>query len=140
MLMVSPAVFQAVVLGGDAVITMTPSPNVDVGVCAVTLIAVHVEYEILADCNTNGVLDECETFGGGDFDGNGVVDLGDYGFFADCLGGPQAAPTPTSPVCIDLCLDVFDSDGDGDADLHDARDFQLTFGGDATERRKRRSD
>ncbi|UCG16909.1 MAG: hypothetical protein JSV19_02520, partial [Phycisphaerales bacterium] len=59
----------------------------------------------------------------GDFDGDGDVDLTDYGVFEICLdfSGPGVA---TVPAC-----DVFDSDSDSDIDLLDAAAFTLAFTG-----------
>ena len=80
------------------------------------------------DCNQNLVPDECEAIGGGDFDNDLSVDLDDYAFFAECLGGPGVSPTPTDPICKSLCLRAFDLDADGDTDLKDAGAFQTVFG------------
>ena len=80
------------------------------------------------DCNLNTALDECEAIAGGDFDNDSSVDLDDYAFFAECLGGPGVSPTPNDPICKSLCLRAFDLDADGDTDLHDAGAFQTVFG------------
>ncbi|MCH8148818.1 MAG: hypothetical protein IH987_12600, partial [Planctomycetes bacterium] len=80
------------------------------------------------DCNLNTTLDECEAIGGGDFNNDSSVHLDDYAFFAECLGGPGVSPTPTDPICTNLCLAAFDLDADGDTDLKDAGAFQTVFG------------
>ncbi|MFH0983678.1 MAG: hypothetical protein V2A79_19360 [Planctomycetota bacterium] len=36
---------------------------------------------------------------GGDFDGDGDVDLADYGFFDDCMAGPAVPPHPPAVRC-----------------------------------------
>jgi hypothetical protein len=79
------------------------------------------------DCNSNGVPDECEMITPGDFDGNGIIDLGDLEGFVECIGGPGALPAQTEPACIALCLDAFDLDGDGDVDLVDFANWTLLF-------------
>jgi hypothetical protein len=66
----------------------------------------------------------------GDFDGDDRIDLGDYDVFNDCLAGDGAAPNPTMPGVDELgCLEVFDTDGDGDVDLSDFADLQDGFTG-----------
>lgn len=67
--------------------------------------------------------------GDGDFDHDGDVDLDDYGFFPDCLAGPDAMPEPTEPVTPQRCLIAFDFDVDEDVDLADFRGFQQAFTG-----------
>jgi hypothetical protein len=80
------------------------------------------------DCNGDLVPDECR-FLGGDYDADGDVDLDDYAEMADCLAGPDAAPAPPAPECVDACLSVFDWDDDGDVDLDDYADFSEAFTG-----------
>ena len=65
----------------------------------------------------------------GDFDGDGDVDLNDYAVFADCVAGPNSAPSPSAPVTVEECLKVFDCDFDDDVDLADFATFQETFCG-----------
>ncbi|MCK4661112.1 MAG: lamin tail domain-containing protein, partial [Phycisphaerae bacterium] len=57
----------------------------------------------------------------GDYDGDGDVDLDDYGFFHDCFTAPGGGLA--SPRCT-----CFDTDTDGDVDLADFRAFQIAFG------------
>ncbi len=52
--------------------------------------------------------------------------MDDYQFFGDCLAGPEVPPTPTDAECINLCLDAFDDDADGDVDLEDFSAFRLS--------------
>ncbi|MGB9625824.1 MAG: immunoglobulin domain-containing protein, partial [Phycisphaerae bacterium] len=59
----------------------------------------------------------------GDFDQDGDVDLGDFGYFQGCFNGPNRAPD--RPVA---CSDA-DFDGDGDVDLGDFGEFQACFNG-----------
>ena len=76
-----------------------------------------------ADCNANGSPDMCEVFGPGDYDANGTVDTADYPFFAECLSGPDQAPSVWLGECADTCLSVFDADADSDIDLRDYSEF-----------------
>lgn len=55
----------------------------------------------------------------GDCDGDGFVDLDDFGVFAVCMAGPMAS-VPPECGCADL-------DGDGDVDLEDFAEFQAAF-------------
>ena len=63
-----------------------------------------------------------------DFDWDGDVDADDYLRFADCLSGPDAAPTPVQSSLAD-CLAAFDSDDDADIDAADFAVFQTAFTG-----------
>ncbi|UCF32293.1 MAG: VCBS repeat-containing protein [Phycisphaerales bacterium] len=56
----------------------------------------------------------------GDFNGDGVLDLGDYEGFATCLNGPGASTS-------EECLSAFDSENDEDVDVIDFMQFQLVF-------------
>ncbi len=58
----------------------------------------------------------------GDFDGDGDVDLNDFGFFAECVSAPGGGLI--LPCCT--CLDF---DGDDDVDLSDFAEFQTRFSG-----------
>jgi hypothetical protein len=69
----------------------------------------------------------CGLPGGGDFDGDGDVDLADHLKFVECLAGPENAPSPTPPIPPQKCLDVFDTDADGDVDLVDFAALARTF-------------
>ncbi|MBI4718517.1 MAG: S8 family serine peptidase [Planctomycetes bacterium] len=57
----------------------------------------------------------------GDYNGNGLVDLGDFGQLARCLSGP--AMPPGGAGCA-----VFDFDGDNNLDLHDTAALFQRFG------------
>ena len=81
------------------------------------------------DCNQNGIPDDCDAVGAGDFDGDGDVDPDDFGAFADCMAGPETPPDPMITGCADACLDAFDVDDDEDVDLDDFAAFQETFTG-----------
>ena len=80
------------------------------------------------DCNGNGMPDDCDAIEGGDFTGNGEVDLEDFSAFADCLAGPNRAPTPPQSGCADVCLRAFDFAEDEDVDLDDFSALQQRFG------------
>jgi hypothetical protein len=58
----------------------------------------------------------------GDCDGDGDVDLADFGSFQLCFSGAGGGP-------VDEACDCSDSDGDGDVDLVDFAEFQLVFTG-----------
>jgi hypothetical protein len=94
-----------------------------------TFLGVEMQCETLADCNSNGLTDVCETFAGGDFDADGSVGLTDLAAFGDCLAGPGQPPNPANPACADACLNSFDFNGDGDVDLADFAGFALAFTG-----------
>lgn len=79
------------------------------------------------DGNGNDIPDECESISGGDFDGDGDVDLTDYAAFADCATGSGSPPSPVNAAAVDLCLAAFDSDGDMDVDLADFAAFCFLF-------------
>jgi hypothetical protein len=52
--------------------------------------------------------------------GPGVADASDPRIFDDCLSGPGKSPAPKLEGLTSLvCLSRFDTDGDGDVDLHD---------------------
>jgi hypothetical protein len=68
-LVVAAADYNAAAAGGDAVITMTASVDVDAGACTNSSIIVTVAYGG-RDCNVNGIPDECEP----DCNENGVPD------------------------------------------------------------------
>ncbi len=85
-----------------------------------------IEEGTSKDCNDNIAPDECESISGGDFDGDGDVNLNDYISFEQCLGGPDAPPGGL-PECVGLCLDAFDEDNDTDIDLHDGGAFTRNF-------------
>jgi len=61
---------------------------------------------------------------GGDFDGDGDVDLSDFTSFQLCFGGASNPPAGTCPPGVDADLDA-----DGDVDLADFLIFQQNFTG-----------
>jgi hypothetical protein len=79
------------------------------------------------DCDDSGMLDECESFGFGDWDGDGAVRHADYEQFVDCFAGPAAVPAPAEAVCSDTCRFVFDDNGDDRVDLRDLAALQLAW-------------
>lgn len=87
------------------------------------------DCEVTNDCNGNGLLDECEVLGTGDYDGDGDVDLEDNSALVGCMAGPGAPPAPPLPECAEVCLAAFDSDEDDDVDLADFTQFQEAFTG-----------
>jgi hypothetical protein len=84
------------------------------------------ECEFL-DCNSNGVFDACDV--GGDFDGNGRVELADFIGFEDCFTGACGHPPCVPVLYVDPCCLVGDYDRDGDLDLDDFATFQIAFTG-----------
>ena len=74
---VAPETFNALSAGGTATVTMTPSSAVDASLCTPpSHIQVRLSYEgesIDADCNANGIPDDCES--NADCDADGVRDL-----------------------------------------------------------------
>ena len=58
----------------------------------------------------------------GDSDGDGAIDLDDFGEFPACVTGPSGGPP--LPDCF-----TFDFDGDEDVDLFDFAAFQASFTG-----------
>ena len=56
----------------------------------------------------------------GDFDGNGIVDLSDYGAFAVCVADSE--PSALAPGCA-----AFDLHVDGTLDVVDFGGFQIVF-------------
>ncbi|MGD2109515.1 MAG: S8 family serine peptidase [Phycisphaerae bacterium] len=83
--------------------------------------------DIPNDSLTEAAIDEFRvrevhcTFAGGDGNGDGVVDLFDFGELSGCLAGPGGG-TPE-----DDCL-AFDFEPDGDVDLGDLDAFERVFG------------
>lgn len=64
----------------------------------------------------------------GDYDNDGFVTLDDYAIFADCMGGPSAAPVPMQPgVTAAACLAAFNFDGDSDIDEADFARLAVEF-------------
>ena len=89
--------------GGDAIITLIPSEDVDINCDPDSFIAVTVEYPNLdsVDCDRNGVFDVCE--GLDDCDGDGRADICDL----DCNGNG------VSDVCELLTGAANDCNGNG---------------------------
>jgi hypothetical protein len=77
------------------------------------------------DCNSNGVFDACDV--GGDFDGNGQVELADFMGFEHCFTGACSQPPCVPALYLDPCCLVGDYDRDGDLDLQDFASFQRGF-------------
>jgi len=112
-LVVPAATYNDAVAGGDAVIHMVATPDVNPTMCS-TFIIVAVQYDGPGgDCNENGVPDECEPDG----DNDGTIDVCD-----NCPDTPNADQVNTDgdgfgDAC-DNCPDTYnesqlDSDGDG---------------------------
>ncbi len=74
-----------------------------------------------ADCDGNGVGDACVSTG--DSNGDASVGLSDFATLVECQTGTLGQ------TCPSLCVDAFDFDRDGDADLVDFGRFQAVFGG-----------
>ena len=72
---------------------------------------------VSVDCNVNGVPDECEM---GDFDADGTINLSDYQVFQSCFTGPDGGP-------LDAACELGDFDCDDDVDMADFSAFQLAF-------------
>ena len=105
-IIISAAVFQSAVAGGDAVINMIATTAVNPNLCdPPSFITVTLSYES-TDCNNNGVLDECDIADGTSRDEN-------------------ANGIPDECEC-----DPCDADCDGDADAFDIEPFlELLFDG-----------
>lgn len=106
----------------------TLGPDIDqdtfVDVCDNCPTRINVDQ---SDCDDDGVGDACAD--GGDFNGDGAVDLTDFVDLTDCASGDGLPPTPSEPACGDACIGAFDFDADGDVDLRDFGSFQHTFAG-----------
>jgi hypothetical protein len=144
---VPAGVLNAAVAGGPAVINMVATAAVNPTICdGESYVAISVEYETNAadcnndvipdecqlaanDCNANALPDECDAIAGGDFDGDGDVDLDDHAAFVDCAAGPDTAPSPTLAECVEACQDAFDFNDDGDVDVGDFAEYQEAFTG-----------
>ena len=64
----------------------------------------------------------------GDFDEDGMVTMGDYLSFFDCLEGPIPLPRAGHPRTSEQCVWAFDFEGDRDVDLADFAEFSTRFG------------
>ncbi|MCH8241224.1 MAG: hypothetical protein IH897_01280 [Planctomycetes bacterium] len=144
------ALFNAAVGDGDAVINMTPTPEVNY-LWPESFVSVTVQYPIaqLADCQPNGISDACDLADGlsTDCDGDGMPDEcepdadsdsipddcdqpGDFDHDADVdladyklLWVCLLLSGPGEPVPFAECREPFDADRDGDIDLQDVADF-----------------
>ena len=83
-----------------------------------TLDALRLILEVELDCDLDGMPDNCDVCLG-DFDGDGDVDLGDFGVFGAAFGTALGDPGYTPDA---------DLDGDGDVDLGDFGLFGAEFG------------
>jgi hypothetical protein len=109
-LVIPKATFNDAVNGGDAVLNMVASAEVDPEGCDLpTFITVDVTLFVssASDINGNGTPDSCEPVPG-DFNGDLDVDKGDLDAFEECASGPGV---PMAAGCEDK---DFDNDGDGD--------------------------
>jgi len=79
--------------------------------------AIDIRDETSADDNGNGIPDGCE--GLGDLDGDGDVDIDDFGIFVGCMNGPG--------IAYPGGCDEADLNGDGDVDMDDFAVFQTLF-------------
>lgn len=109
-LIVPAAVFNAAVAGGDATVNLTAS-NLVGNLCNPTSIEIILTFETDADCNDNGLPDECDALMAGtpDCNGNSAPDDCDY---PACL--MDAAIMPGDFTC-DLVVDSQDMPGFLDA-------------------------
>lgn len=63
-----------------------------------------------------------------DANADGKVDLGDYAKFADCMTAPCVMNGCANPLySTQNSCGIFDTDQDGDIDLEDAGEMQITF-------------
>ncbi len=95
---------------------------------SITIENCRVYYGVLVDEGADLTIVGCGEYAhepSCGFDQNGHVDLDDLVFFEICLSisGPKH-----SPDCQE-CVEVFDTDLDGDVDMADFRDFQRVFTG-----------
>lgn len=86
------------------------------------------DYTVVVTNDCDSVESEVATliveFVCGDFDGDGDVDVTDFGAFALCYGGPFVPPALSCQPGVDA-----DCDGDGDVDLGDFGIFSQNFTG-----------
>ena len=79
------------------------------------------------DCNSNLVLDTCETLTPGDFNGDTLINSADLADFIACVIGPCGPEGCEPALYTDSCCRLADVDLDGDVDLRDFADFQMLF-------------
>lgn len=89
------------------------------------------DFMLSRDCNDNGAPDDNETIAGGDYNGDGTVDVDDLSALTPCFAGPDLPPPAAEPACLAICLDAFDENNDGDVDMSDVAAFQVAFTGSA---------
>ncbi len=75
-----------------------------------------VAERLAGPCDVGVDYRDCWT---GDFDGDGIVDLGDVAPFQTCFDGTDQPPPDRSSQHDENCLCVFDFDSDGNIDLDD---------------------
>ena len=128
-LIVSMATFNDAVNGGDAIINMVASFEVDPQGCDLpTYVTVEVQLSVPSevDLNENGVPDECEGCLG-DLNLDDAVNMEDFTLFSGCTAGPGVTDAPLG--CDPLTFGLADLEGsDGDVDLADLAEFQRLFG------------
>lgn len=77
-----------------------------------------------ADCNMNGLPDECEL---ADHTGDGFIDVSDADGFASCLTAPCGSTFCSPALYGNPCCAIGDLDADGDVDLRDWAEYQKSI-------------
>jgi len=86
-----------------------------------------IAAERSADCNDNGLPDECEYLKPADLDLNRLLNADDEAVFTRCLGGPALSEGLRSSTFVEPCCIHADRDADGDVDLHDLQLLRTAF-------------
>jgi len=137
-LIIPEAIFNDLLDGGDAVVTLSPTPAVDSDACPTSFIQAIVEYRPIVDdgdCNGNGIPDICELvqFGGTLADDN-------FNFIPDECEGEPCDPDVSGDGVVNLAdlnavLANFgqnspngDTNGDGAVNLADLNTVLAAFG------------